>query len=47
MGELVAALRVNDPDVFQGLLFEGIQELGVKEVEEQGMLTSWHLGASR
>ena len=28
MGELVAALRANDPDTFRGLLSEGIQELG-------------------
>ena len=39
MGELVAALRVNDPDAFRGLLFEGIQELGVTEVEE--LLLDW------
>ena len=34
MGELVAALRANDPDALRGLLSEGIQELGVTEVEE-------------
>ena len=34
MGELVAALRANDPDAFRGLLTEGIQELGLTEVEE-------------
>ena len=34
MGELVAALRANDSDAFRGLLSEGIQELGVTEVEE-------------
>ena len=34
MGELVAALRANAPDAFRGLLSEGIQELGVTEVEE-------------
>ena len=34
MGELVAALRANDPDAFRGLLSEGIQELGETEVEE-------------
>ena len=34
MGELVAALRVNNPDAFRGLLSEGIQELGAKEVED-------------
>ena len=36
MGELVAALRANDSDAFRGLLSEGMQELGVKEVEELG-----------
>ena len=39
MGELVAALRANDPDAFRGLLSEGIQELGVTEVEE--LLLDW------
>ena len=39
MEERVAALRVNDPDAFRGLLSEGIQELGVTEVEE--MLLVW------
>ena len=39
MGELVAALRANDPDAFRGLLTEGIQELGVTEVEE--LLLDW------
>ena len=39
MGELVAALRGNDPDAFRGLLSEGIQELGVTEVEE--LLLDW------
>ena len=39
MGELVAALRANDPDTFRGLLSEGMQELGVKEVEE--LLLDW------
>ena len=39
MGELVAALRVNDPVAFRGLLTEGIQELGVTEVEE--LLLDW------
>ena len=34
MGELVAALRSNDPDAFRALLFERIQELGVTEVKE-------------
>ena len=33
MGELVAALRVNNPDAFRGLLSEGIKELGMTEVE--------------
>ena len=39
MGELVAALRANDPDALRGLLSEGIQELGVTEVEE--LLLDW------
>ena len=39
MGELVAALHANDPDAFRGLLTEGIQELGVTEVEE--LLLDW------
>ena len=39
MGELVAALRANDPDAFRGLLSEGIQELGATEVEE--LLLDW------
>ena len=34
MGELVAALRANDPVAFRGWLSEGMQELGVTEVEE-------------
>ena len=38
-GELVAALRANDSDAFRGLLSEGIQELGVTEVEE--LLLDW------
>ena len=37
--ELLLALRANDPDAFRGLLSEGIQELGVKEVEE--LLLDW------
>ena len=39
MGELVAALRANDPDAFRGLLTEGIQELGLTEEEE--LLLDW------
>ena len=39
MRELVAALRANDPDAFRGLLSEGMQELGVTEVEE--LLLDW------
>ena len=39
MGELVAALRAYDSDAFRGLLSEGIQELGVTEVEE--LLLDW------
>jgi len=34
MGELVTAIRTNNPDAFRGLLSEGMQELGVTEVEE-------------
>ena len=34
MRELVDALCANDPDAFQGSLFEWIRELGVEEVEE-------------
>jgi len=33
-GELVAALRANDPDAFRDQLSEGIQELGTTEVKE-------------
>ena len=39
MGELVAVLRANDSDAFSGLLSEGIQKLGVTEVEE--LLLDW------
>ena len=39
MGELVASLRANDADVFRDLLSEGIEELGVTEVEE--LLLDW------
>ena len=39
MGELVAALRANNPDGFRDLLSEGTQELGVTEVEE--LLLDW------
>ena len=39
MGELVAPLRANDPDACKGLLSEGMQELGVTEVEE--LLLDW------
>ena len=39
MGELVAALRANDPDAFRGLLSVGMQELGVTEVEK--LLLDW------
>ena len=39
MGELVAAQRANDPDAFRGLLSEGMQKLGVTEVEE--LLIDW------
>ena len=39
MGELVAVLRANHPESFRGLLSEGMQELGVTEVEE--LLLDW------
>ena len=39
LGELVAALRANKPEAFGGLLAEGMQELGVPEVEE--LLLDW------
>ena len=39
MGEPVAALCANDPESFRGLLSEGMQELGVTEVEE--LLLDW------
>ena len=39
MGELIYALRANDPDAFRGLLTEGMQELGVTEVED--LLLDW------
>ena len=39
IGELVDVLRANDPDAFRGLLFEGIQELGMSEMEE--LLLDW------
>ena len=39
VGELVAALRANDPESFRGLLSEGMQELGVTEVVE--LLLDW------
>ena len=38
-GELLAARRANDSDAFRGLLAEGIQELGVRSVEE--VLLHW------
>ena len=34
LGELIAALRANDADTFRGLVSEGIQKLGAKEVED-------------
>ena len=39
MGELVAALRANDPDVFRQWLSGGIQDLGEPVVEE--LLLDW------
>ena len=38
-GGWLLPLRVNDPDAFRGMLSEGIQELGVTEVEE--LLLVW------
>ena len=34
MGELVAALRANDPDLFKRWLFGGVQDLGDPVVVE-------------
>ena len=39
MGELVVALRANDPDLFKRLLHGGIQDLGEPAVTE--MLLDW------
>ena len=39
MGELVAALRANDPDAFRQWLFGGVQDLGEPVVEE--LLLDW------
>ena len=39
MGELVAALRANDPDLFKRWLYGGIQDLGEPMVEE--LLLDW------
>ena len=39
MGELVAALRANDPDLFKRSLHGGIQDLGEPAVTE--MLLDW------
>jgi hypothetical protein len=39
LGELVSALRANDPDAFRGLLAEGMQDLGERVVEE--LLLDW------
>ena len=39
MGELVAALRANDPDAFRGLLSGGMQDLGEPVVDE--LLLDW------
>jgi len=39
MGELLAALRANDSNAFRDLLSEGIEALGVNEVEE--LLLDW------
>ena len=39
MGELVAALRANDPDLFKRWLSGGVQDLGEPGVEE--LLLDW------
>ena len=39
MGELVAALRANDPDLFKHWLYGGIEDLGEPVVEE--LLLDW------
>ena len=39
MGELVAALRANDPDLFKCWLSGGVQDLGEPVVEE--LLLDW------
>ena len=39
MGELVAALRANDPDLFKRWLLGGVQDLGEPVVEE--LLLDW------
>ena len=39
MGELVAALRANDPDAFRQWLSGGVQDLGEPVVEE--LLMDW------
>ena len=46
MGELVAALSANDPDLFKRCLLGGVQDLGKPMVEEQDRLTGWHLGGT-
>ena len=39
MGELVAALRANDPDLFKRWLYGGIEDLGEPAVTE--LLLDW------
>ena len=39
IGELVAALRANDPDTFKRWLVGGIQDLGTPAVTE--LMTNW------
>ena len=39
MGELVAALRANDPDLFKYWLYGGIEDIGEPMVEE--ILLDW------
>ena len=46
MGELVAALRANDSDLFKRWLYGGIEDLGEPAVEEQDRLLGWRMGVS-
>ena len=44
LGELIAAIRANDPETFKEWLCGGVQVLGAPVVQE--LLLSWHLGVS-